>query len=169
MFYFKLENFIDFDKESFFVEGWDKNFRSYVSSSGQSGSITIFNKKFKGIFEELEADGRIDVQVGTESVTKDLVLKKDAEPVEFPMFTVELNIDEENKNGFGGGTGVKVEGKHKMIKSMVIMRDGKEVRSNGYNSSNNTKTYRFRGIKDGDKLNIVYWSKLETKSVKLYK
>jgi len=168
VFYFQAENIVAFDKESFHVAGWDKNFQSNISSSRKAASITIFNKEFKGIFEELEADGRVDVLLGTESVTKTLVLKKDADPVELPFFTVELSLDEDNKNGFRR-SGVMVNGKHKMISKICILRDGKEINTNGYSSSNDNKTYRFRDIKDGDEIKIVYWSKIKTKSVKIYK
>jgi len=166
-FFFQAENIVSFDKESFFVEGWDKNFREQISHSGKSASVTIFNKKFKGIIEELEANGRVDVQVGSEPLTKKLKLKAGADPVEFPFFKLELNIDEGNNNF--NRSGIAVEGKHKMIKSICILRDGKELTSNGSSSSNDNKTFLFRDIKDGDEIKVVYWSKLVTKTVKLYK
>ena len=49
------------------------------------------------------------------------------------------------------------------------MRDGKEIRSNGYSSSGKIKTFKFRGIKNGDTVKMVYWKTVKTKTVKLYK
>lgn len=168
VFYFQADNIASFDKESFHVAGWDKNFQSNISSSGKTATITIFNKNFKGIFEEIEAEGRVDVLIGTESVTKKHILKKDAEPIELPFFTMELLLDEDNNNGFDK-SGVTVIGKHSMISKISILRDGKEISSNGYSSSNDTKTFRFRGIKDGDEIKVIYWSKIKTRTVKIYK
>ncbi len=168
VFYFQDKNIVSFDKESFHVEGWDKHFQSNISSSGKGASITIFNKKFKGIIEELEADGRVDILVGEESVTRNMVLKKDEEPVELPLFTIELALDNEKNDAFSK-QGVRVVGKHNMISKISILRDGEEIASNGYYSSNETKTFRFSNIKDGDKIKIIYWSEILTKTVKLYK
>lgn len=168
VFFFQEENIVAFDKESYFVEGWDKHFRSSIAQSGKSATVTIYNKKFRGIFEELEAEGRVDVQVGSDLVTKKLVLKKDADPVKFPLFTMELVLDEDNKDAFPR-QGVTVIGKHKMIKSICILRDGKELTSNGSSSSNDKKTFMFRDIKDGDEIKFEYWSKVKTKTVKIFK
>ena len=168
VYYFEAENIVSFDKDSFFVAGWDKEFQSTISYKGKSASITITNKKFKGIIEEIEADGRIDVQLGIKKVTKNLVLKKDAEPTEFPHFTIELLLEEDENNKFRR-PGVKVVGKHKMIHRICIIRDGKEITSRGSSSSSSYKTFVFEDIKDGDEIQFIYWSEIKSKSVKLYK
>lgn len=167
MFFFQGENFVEFDKDTFQANGWDKNFDTSISRTGKSGSITIFNRKFKGILEELEVDGSIDVLVGKESKTKKLILKKDGEPVKFPSFTVELELNEDDDKFTTKG--VKVVGSYNQIKSIKVMRNGKEIRNNGYSSSNKKKTFTFSSIQDGDEVSVEYWTALTAKTVKLYK
>ena len=91
--------------------------------------------------KEIKIDAAVDVLVGSKTATKKVTLKKGADPIKFPEFTAELSTQ-----------GVKVIGKFTLIKSISIMRDGKEKVSNGFSSSGDQKTYMLEGIKDGDEV-----------------
>lgn len=165
-FFFSAKNLIGFEEDSFSVKGWDKTHRTQIAADRSYGTIQIFNKKFRGIPEELEAEGSIIALLGSEEVTKKLILKVGDGPVKLPIFSAELELTgDKNRNN----SGVRIIGNHKSIKSISITRDGKTVLSDGYSSNSKEKTFYIPGIKDGDEVTITYWKKITTKTINLYK
>lgn len=138
-FFLQGENMTSVDKKSFKAAGWKLEYGSRIKKDGKSGTLTIYNDSFKVESNEIKLDAAVDVHVGSKTETKKVTLKEGADPIKFPEFTTEL-----------GKQGVKVIGKFNLIKSISMMRDGKEQGSNGYSSSGDKKTYMLQGIKDGD-------------------
>jgi len=136
-------------------------------ATGKTGYVTIYNKAFTGIVEELEAEGYVNVLIGLESKSKEVTLKAEAKPIEFDDFTMELVIDDQNAEF--KRSGITITGSHNTIKSLTVTRGDKTIRTNGSYTSGDSKTFRYREIKDGDKVKVEYWSKLTTKAVKIYK
>ena len=120
VFFFQAEAIVSYDKESFPLEGWNKHFQSNIASSGKSAAI-ISNDS--DIHEELKVDARIDVIVRTDSVTKNLILMKDAKPKKCPFSTLELDLEDKK--------GVSVIGQYEMIRKNCIIYDAKEIINNG--------------------------------------
>jgi phosphohistidine swiveling domain-containing protein len=157
-FFLQGESMTSIDKKSFKATGWKLEYGSRIRKGGKSGTLAIYNESFKGASNEIKIDATVDVLVGSKTATKKVTLKKDADPIKFPEFTAELSAN-----------GVKVIGKFNFIKSISIMRDGKEKESNGYSSSGDRKTFSLKGIKDGDEVSVTYWTDIVAKSVKLTK
>ncbi len=162
-YFLQSENIVEFDKKSFQAKGWKLDFSPRISKSGKTASFTILNKKFDGKAADIKLNGTVDLISGSKTESKTLTLKKDADPIQLPDFTVELKLGKEDKGLFGGSSGVKVVGDFSKIKAITLKSTGKD--SNGYSSSGNHKTYSLDGLKDGDEVTITYWTDLSKKTV----
>ncbi len=157
-FFLQGENMTSIDRSSFKAEGWVMHHVNNISKDGKRVSLIVYNASFKDNLNDVKLSATVDVMVGSKTKRRKIKFKKGAKPVKFPSFTAEYN-----------SSGVKVVGDFKYIKSVSLLRDGKEVLSSGYSSIGKQKTFMLDGIKESDEVSVIYWTDLEAKSVKLVK
>ncbi len=148
-------NIMSVDEKSFKAEGWVFQDRDLVTN-GKSVNFNLYNEGFKGNLDDVKLSAAIEVMYGISSKTRKIFFKKGDKPIKFLGFTVEVNQ-----------RGVKVVGEHEMIKSISVVRDGREKFSRGYRELGKTKTFTLEGIKDTDEISLTYWTEIKVESVKL--
>jgi hypothetical protein len=136
-------------------EGWKCGSFPRVSKEADAAVFVIEKKgDFLEDVHKAKVAGTIEIQTGTKIIPKTFSLLAFDEPFRMDDFLFTLIEDK-----------LKIEGNHKLIKEISVKYNDKILNNSGSSWSDESRTYKYKGIGKGVEITFSYWEGLVTKKV----
>ncbi|GHC41390.1 hypothetical protein [Roseibacillus persicicus] len=174
-FLIKGENLVSIDDDTLTLDGeikWEAGSFNKVSDDGRYARLDITtSEELIGKLDALKFKGTIEAYTAADTETTTLTLSYGGEAKEAGPFEVAFSKPKKTAFGFGGGAGIKLsKGDLNHLKSITVKVDGKEANGNGWFGSNNSRTYNFENLGEGEvEVTIVTWKNMKKVTIPIEK